>query len=381
MPAAEQLIGGYWGVNPSPVIDDYVAAAWTLSGPFSGALAGTPPVAWTIRKDQRVSPSPDGRPIAGYPIPVDDAVWVALTLNGGNLLANPIDYTLSDGYIWFEIDPFYVEQAYLVWTGSEFVEALDLWYSRPPATIPGTSPLDATWNSLVRTISAGCDSPATGRSEEFVESVWQAADGSWRIVTDAAAYRLVADDTPSVSAGQTLALGTALGSAWELTHLGPKTLAESSSTYITTPASFHQGVTTGPITWYRATTPLVVDTVSSRTRVRFDIGGSSGDVTAVWGASMTNGIANGRTLAQALDTRSNPVGDPGPESLPTVISPMDFLCRELLAGCAYRLIVHPAKFGPAAGTVATLTEKVREAVGAYAAVFVWTDTEPAEAIP
>lgn len=374
MATAGELFGGFWdGAYASPVVDAYASAWSALAGPPAGATGGPAPVAWTVRRAEAVSPGPDGRPTTGYPAPATDfdPAWVAF---GSSLLAAGADFTVVGGYVWFEVDPLLTAPGYLVWGGDGPTTAADLWAGTyaPPAA--GEPPPAATAYAVAVALAAACDSPATGPVPETVEAVWADADGRYRVVTDAAAYRLPAGDSPAVAAGDVLPAGVPLGTAWVLTRLGP---AEPAVDRVALPADFHQGVTAGPTVWYATTAPLVVDTVDGRTRVRWRIGGDPADVDAVWAASHARGTAAGATsLAQAMDVRAAPVGDPGPESLPTVVSPMGFLCRELLAGCAYQLVVRPARFGPAAVAAAARTAAVRAAAGPYTAVFEWTDAVP-----
>lgn len=369
MPTAVELFGGFWGgVYAIPVVDDYAAAVtvhqWTAR-----------PRALKLLTSDRVSPGADGRPTVGYPDIGEEPAWIALTLAGGAVWVNGVDFTVSGGYIWFETDPLVATPLKtLDWATGSPVETTTIWCGAPTAVIPATPPQPSTPAAVATVIAGETDSPCTGPTTETVEAVWSAADGSHRIVTDAACYTLVAADLPGVTTGQVLAPYSALGTAWVLTRLGP---GDPTLTSTSTPASFHQGATIGPITWYAADAALVVDTLSTRTRVRFALGGDADDVADFWTQSHANGVANGRTLAQALDTRPNPVGDPGPADLPAFVSPLKLLQTQLLGGCAYQLLVRPARFGSGAGTVATLEAALRPAAGPYATVFVFEDEVPA----
>ena len=223
-------------------------------------------------------------------------------------------------------------------------------------------------------IAAMCDSPATTQTET-VEAVWYDSAGVYRVVTDIAGYVLPEGDTASVAVGDVLPLGTPLGTAWTLTRLGTR---KPAIPHMTTPASFHLGVTTGGITWFDTTVALIVDTVDDRTRVRWPLGGTQQDVDDFWDASHAYGTEEGaRSLAQAMDTRANPVGDPGPESLPLYVNPLEFVCRELFGGAAYVLVVRPDMFGENGETDATVRgETIRAAAGPHVAVFEYEDEIP-----
>lgn len=370
-PTTTELLGGYWGAHPSPIVDAY-AGAWTaFSGPSSRLLSGTSPKTLTLSKADRVSPGPNGSPAYGYHAPDDVPVWIAVSLRDGPLLSQGPDFTVSDDYIWFTRDPFFDASGRLDYIDGAFVEILDIWYGTAAAAAPETPPLAATAYALFSAIATATDSPATGSLPETVLDIWADARGDWSVVTDIAGYRLPAVDVPSVEVGDILPPGSPIGAAWAIDKLDFRT----ETPYITTPAGFTPAVT-GPVTWYAESSPLVVDTVDDRTRVRFAIGIAPDEFDAFWDAAMANGVENDRTLAQALDTRADPSGDPDASSLPAVISPMRFLAKELLQGLAYRLILRPDRFGPDAVDVEAVTIAARKAAGSYTALFVWEDEEP-----
>lgn len=373
-PTPKQLIGGYWGVNPSPVVDDYAGVCSAVSGPGSGLYAGSPLACWTIQRTQRVFPGPNGSVAYGYPAPASDPVWISLTQSSGPVLTKGPDFTIEDGYVWFTRDPFFDRPGRMEFSAANgFQPVLDIWYGAEPTSTQETPPLDATAYALAKSIATSTDSPCSGPVRETVTDIWQAADGSWRVVTNVAVYRLESGNDPVVVAGDVLAPGSPIGQAWSLEKLDFRTVSD----YITLPASFMQGVTEGNVTWYRENCPILVDDYAGRTRVRFDLGVESiADFDAIWEASMVNGVENGRTLAQALDTRPSGTGDPGAANLPRVVSPMRLLAKELLAGCAYRLIVKPDKFGPSGLSVDQVAAAARTAAGSYPAIFVWENEEP-----
>lgn len=373
--SAGELCGGAWdGAYPSPPVDAYASAAFVLGANATGRLAvagngrGGVRGALTFREDQAVaSQSASGVPTVGYPLPEDlDPVVI------GDDLAAGVDFVVSDGYAYFLTDPLpTAPNRYLLWTtAGEPVQAADFWFVTAPTPAVTPAPTAGTAAALSAALAAGCDSPATGPTAETVEAVWEAYDG-WRVETDAGAYRLPETDTPTVSVGDVLAPGSPLGGAWTLLKLGPGRPSDLLS--LTLPAYLHQGVTLGPTDWLLPEVPLVVETVSNRTKVSWEIGATPADQTAFWDETHARGILPGaRSLAQALDTRTNPVGDPGPESLPTVISPLAFILRELLAGTAYRVVITSAKCGPAARSPEDRITLARTAAGPYAALL-WTD--------
>lgn len=374
MPTVGDLCGGFWaGAYASPPLESYVAIA-ALLAEHAAEVSRSRVGGWTIPAADLVTSVSSGRSVYGYPVPLHTPNWIAADLIGGRVLTDGIDFVVSDGYVLFDEDPStWATVRRLTWVDGDPVEVSDVLYGSVEANAPATYD-PATRMGIVSAVAEACDSPASGPAEETVEVVWQGHDGVWRVVTDASTYRLVEADTPSVAVGDVLPPGTAVGSAWELTKLGP---AKPDLTHLTIPASYHQGVTEGGITWYDETVNLVVDTVSSRTRVRWTLGGDEDDVVAFWEESHARGITAGATsLAQAMDTRTNPTGDPGAESLPVTVNPLEFVCQELLAGNAYLLVVYPDRFGPAASTEAERTTAVRKAAGPYVTVFAYEDEVP-----
>jgi hypothetical protein len=371
MPTAAELCGGAWDGGPPPV-DDYARAAALVA---AGTVRG-----WALRADTRTDAAADnGRPVVAHPAPVSDPVWVDVDPATGVVLGRGVDFDAADGAatVEFDTDPLAAAAAgYLVWPGGVATPAADVWYgpAPPAAVIPGYQA--GTYAALAAAYAGACDSPATAATAETVEAVWRGPDGVWRVVTDVAAYRLPAYDAPNamVVAGLTLPAGTPLGTAWTLTRLGPDL---PDVDYLTVPAWYTQGVTTGNVTFYPGPTPLVISSAGGHTVVKFALGASAPDLAAYWAASDARGQESGaRSLAHALDTRANPVGEPGPESLPVVIRPLEFVCREVFAGTAFQVVLEPSRFGPAAAADVDRRKAVTAAAGTSTCVFEWDGPSP-----
>lgn len=373
--AATSRISGFWTGEVSAVVDLY-ASACALIADETGVRDGAVKTrGFSIRADQMVlGAAGNGRPTYGYPAPGSPA-WITFGPGSGPLMVAGVDFTTSGGYVWFNADPVLTAPVrYLVWPAGSAVTAADGWWGEYKAPPAAAAPQVGTVAALSAALAGLCDSPATGAAGEVVDDVWLGG-GAYRVVTDIAGYALPEGDTPVVGIGDVLPLGAPLGAAWTLTRLGP---GKPDIEYVTTPASFHLGVTSGTITWRDLSVPTVVDTVDDRTRVRWALGGDQADVDALWTASHAYGTEDGaRSLAQAMDTRADPVGDPGPESLPTYVNPLEFVCRELFGGTAYALVVRPDKFGPDGETDAAVrAATVRAAAGPHVVVFEYEDEIP-----
>jgi hypothetical protein len=330
---------------------------------------------WTIRAEEMVTGAADnGRPVYGYPAPGEPA-WVTFAPGTGSLLVAGVDFKTSDDYVWFDNDPLLSAPVrYLTWSGGSASAAADgLWGEHLTYPDPA-QPQVGTVAALSAALVEVCDSPATVGNDTVLD-VWYDSAGVYRVITDIAGYVLPAGDTASVEIDAVLPPGTPLGTAWTLTRLGP---TKPALTHLTTPADFHLGVTVGGITWFDASVAVMVDTVDDRTRVRWPLGGTQQDVDDFWDASQSYGLEVGaRTLAQAMDTRADPVGDPGPESLPAYVNPLEFICRELFGGTGYVLVVRPGVFGPDGVTDATRRASVvRAAAGPHVTVIQYEDEIP-----
>lgn len=380
---AAELIGGYYASGDHPLADAYAHAAWVLGANAVHKSSRGSLRRFTLRADLRGdAAAADGRPVHSYPGPASGTpVWLAPRLSAAGGLARGIDFSVGDdGEVLFDVDVLADHpDLYAVWEAGSPVAAGGLWYATATPTPAAADPEQGTWEALTAACAAAYDSPRTLHAAETVEELWEGPDGAWRVVTDKAAYRLPAADTPAVAAGDVLAAGSPLGTAWELVRLGP---AKPDLAHFTTPAWFHLGVTAGGITFYDEEVPLVVDTSASRTRVRWRMGAQTqDDLDDYWDASHTTGTAAGTTsLAQAMDLRGEGQStDPGAESLPAVVNPLEFVCRELFAGNAYLLLVRPDRFGPSALAADERVAAVRAAAGPYTAVFEYEDEVPAYA--
>lgn len=373
--SATSRISGFWTGGSSEVVSLYASACAVIADETAVRDGAVKTRGFSIRADQMVLGSAgNGRPAYGYPAP-GAAAWITFGPSAGPLLVGGVDFSVSDDYVWFNADPILTAPVrYLTWSSGTALTGADGWwgeYQEPP---PAVEPPTGTVAAMSAAIAILCDSPATGAAGEVVEDVWLGGD-AYRVVTNIAGYALPAGDAAAVVVGDTLPLGSPLGTAWTLTRLGPN---KPGLPYITTPASFHLGVTTAGITWRDSSVPTIIDTAGDRTRIRWALGGTLSDVNAFWAASHAYGTEVGaRSLARAMDTRTGATDDPGPGSLPTYVNPLEFVCRELFGGTAYLLVVTPDKFGPDGETdAAARAATVRAAAGPHVTVIEYEGAVP-----
>ncbi len=98
----------------------------------------------------------------------------------------------------------------------------------------------------------------------------------------------------------------------------------------------------GDLTFENKQVPVIVESdTAGRTKVSWALGGFPFDVENFWDEVHAAGVQKGQTLANLLDTRENPVGQPTAGMLPTTINPFQFLTNNLLRNNAYLVKVRP----------------------------------------
>lgn len=164
---------------------------------------------------------------------------------------------------------------------------------------------------------------------ETVEQIVQDRRG-YAVVTDRGAYRLPPDAPPDVGVGDELTPGQSLTAGLKFADLNRGEVPDW-VTAVALGRGFLVGDFHSDLVFENRTLPLAVTTGDDGlTRVEFPIGGFPLDVEAFWAATHENGVAAGVTLAQALDTRTNKVGEPGPLNLPAELNPVQFLVENVL---------------------------------------------------
>ncbi len=99
----------------------------------------------------------------------------------------------------------------------------------------------------------------------------------------------------------------------------------------------------GDLVFANKTVPLQVTADGAgRTRVSWEISGFAADVTRFWDAVHANGVARGQTLANLLDIRPHPVGEPTAASLPATINPLGFLIANFLRSNCFLIRIDAA---------------------------------------
>lgn len=92
-----------------------------------------------------------------------------------------------------------------------------------------------------------------------------------------------------------------------------------------------------------------------KTKITFDLGGHPFDVESFWNEVHERGVAANRTLANALDTRTNKEGEPGASNLPSQINPFGFLVENVFRYGAFAVKIKSAAVDPEAAGIDKLS--------------------------
>lgn len=323
-----ETIGNYWtDIYRSPVPASFADAVTLLckttsmSGTTGGRLLLWTPTGGTID------------PITGwvgYQPPSITPGVIYTEPNVGPALTVGLDFAIIGGKVWF---PTTVTQP--LWV----VE------SQPPAAVP--TPRVSTVTELLATVAQVFDAPAftTASTVRAVITIGV----RYVVATDAEMFYLHTGNTPAVVIGQSVGVGTPVGTAWQLARVGPR----APTTDVALPVGLLPSGALGTVVWPNTLVATTVDTVGGRTRVRWPLGGSSADVNLVWTTQQNEALAGRTSIAQMLDIRVSPVGEPTAANIPALINPATFMATKVMRGGAYVVWTNSAGFGPDAASTVT----------------------------
>lgn len=151
------------------------------------------------------------------------------------------------------------------------------------------------------------------------------------IVTSANAYRFPSGANALVTVGQVVNEGDALADSLQFLDLNNGQIPEGLTALAVGPALLEPGYQSDLI-FPNIVEPLQVttDLPTGRTKVSAALGGYPPDVAKFWSDVHSRGVAANQTLANLLDTRTNPVGEPTVANLPTTFNPLQFLVANVL---------------------------------------------------
>ncbi len=190
-----------------------------------------------------------------------------------------------------------------------------------------------TLNHIRRVITAITDIPHARNEGETVEQILTDSRGQV-VITDVSVYRVSNLATLAVSVGDVLSYGQHIAEELQIHEFHNGTVPESITALAVTKNFLSSAYYDGLI-FENKIVPLVVETEDGRTRVSFEIGGLPEDVERFWDELHAKGVAADETLANLLDVRETPVGEPTSASLPTTINPLEFLLSNILRNNAF----------------------------------------------
>lgn len=190
---------------------------------------------------------------------------------------------------------------------------------------------------------------------ETVVALWTDGDNKL-VMTDFVVYQFPTTATIIVTVGQVVNAGDSLTDAVEIFELNGEAPVPSAFSALALDKSFIDGNYVGPLTFVNANVALdyLGTDANGKTVVAFEVSGFPGDVTQFFGRVQANGEKPGQsTLAELLDTRANPVGQPGPSNLPATVNPLG-LVLELMKNNLFFIEVNLASFDETAPGVMVL---------------------------
>jgi len=265
-----------------------------------------------------------------FPIPVDDPFFGSLAeapftiynrvLYPSKTWAFGVGYDIDRerGVIRFREDPF--ESDYVA-TRQEFVNALWDGYVFGPSS-----------EAFSAAASAMLGIPIVLEAAEVIEDI--VADTTRLLITtDKHAYVFSANANPIVSIGATVRGGEQLVDALRVIDLSSGERDYGGVPALSFGADFLSGGYFSTLTFEnkQVTVEYLGVDEDDKAVVVFEVGGFPGDIDSFWEAAQTLGKETGKqTLAELLDTRANPVGQPLPAYLPTTINPLEFVIENIL---------------------------------------------------
>ncbi len=227
--------------------------------------------------------------------------------------------------------------------------------------------LGSSHNCVREILGAVADVPIVTNEEEIVEAVWTQSDATV-IVTDLKTYRAGPDAVASVAAGDVIRRGDFLTTAVRLNELNTRQLPEDLLWLAVEPrflpAGFH-----GSLVFDNAAVPLEIDDSGDDVEVRFAIGGAPEDVELFWDAVHAAGVAADSTLAELLDSRTNPTGPPSAAYLPATINPAQFLVDNIFRNNLFLVRLDSSQFGVDQLPLSRLS-RLREALPPHVGVLI-----------
>lgn len=187
--------------------------------------------------------------------------------------------------------------------------------------------------SYQQAIAAIFGIPLVKEAEETVEKILKDVN-SLNIITDKNAYKYIKTAQATVQEGDKVYAGDFLTDSLQVIELNRGFNADIQAITIEE-GVLASGFLSG-LTFENEEVPVVVEpNVNGKTKISWELGGFELDVAAFWDDVHSRGVQLGISLANCLDLRENPTGEPTAASLPATINPLQFLIDNVLRDNAY----------------------------------------------
>lgn len=265
--------------------------------------------------------------------PVNDPDWILLSAGGGDILLKGMDFTTGSNNV-VTLHRFLGTQ--LSYKADVNTHKCLVWCGKVLNDFSVTYP-SGTYLQLTQRIAEYTDSPIF-QEDGVIEDI-SLVNGNWNVITDKEAFKLNTNNTPTNIVGDIISKGDSVGTAWELVGLDNNTVSD-----IALPPSLYRPSGSGYIVFENTQVGTATNTAQDLTRTRFYLNGDTNDIDDFWNYIENNNV-EGHTIANALDTRANPFGEPSVTDIPATVNPAKFLINMVFNKNAYMIITYPNKFG------------------------------------
>jgi hypothetical protein len=202
----------------------------------------------------------------------------------------------------------------------------------------------ASFQHIVRALAAIADTPLAASDETVIRVVKDSQH--LLVITDKQVYQCAKTATTSLAAGDKISAGEPVTNTIRTFRPAyeekPEWLIAFGLDESTTDKRYRGG-----LLFVDEESTVVVDTIDSKTRVRFDVRGWEDTAEQFWHDLHERGVAEGKTLANLLDVRPADMqtGEPQAGALPATINPLQFLLDNVLHNNAVIVSLRPSEFG------------------------------------
>jgi hypothetical protein len=170
--------------------------------------------------------------------------------------------------------------------------------------------------------------PVCEKDEETVVSVITDRRGI-AVITDQSVYRFPTAASILVAAGDSLLLGQPISSAVKWYDLATGAYPDVPALAVS--KTDLGAAYIGGLIFPNEYRDVLVTSQADRTKIQVELDGTQADQQTFWDEVHTRGVAGGNTLANFLDNRPNPVGEPTASNLPATLNPYQLLLSQALS--------------------------------------------------